>query len=123
MVIHEPPGVHTCRPPENRPRTEWRTVAPPLGFMRPEDRATAKPYPVPTPYPPGTVWRCSCGRAWVRRPGQHYGRDRTHTGGGWAPVRWYQYRLRRRAAVGDASLAYQAAARVVESYDPDKARP
>lgn len=48
--------------------------------MRPEDWATAKPMRVPTPYPRGTFWRCTCGQSWV------YDGDR-----GWRPVLWWQW--------------------------------
>lgn len=77
--------------------------------MRPEDRQRAKPMRIPTEYPAGTLWRCSCGRGWVRRAGQHYGRNPNlgHTEGRWTPVEWWQWRLRKRLAAAD--LAAMAA--------------
>jgi hypothetical protein len=98
MTVYEPPQPHTCRPPRHRPKNEWRTIMPPTAFLR--AGATPKPMRVPTAYPAGTVWRCGCGRAWVRRPGPHYGRNPNggHTEGGWTPVRWYHWLLRHRVA-------------------------
>jgi hypothetical protein len=121
-VRHVPQARHRCNPPHYRPKAEWTKVPPPLGFMKPEDRAKAKPVPVPTHYPPGTVWRCACSRTWVLRPGQHYGRNPHigYTDGRWTPVRWYHRKLRRQAAIRDTQDAYEAAAQIVDSWQaPD----
>lgn len=96
-AIHEPPAHHRCQPPRYRPKAEWDTIGPPLAFMRPEDRARAKPVPVPTPYRPGTLWRCGCGLWWV---------NDVHDGCapptyGWRRVQWWHWRLRRRIRQGD----------------------
>lgn len=98
-----PAPPHHCQPPRYRPQAEWRTIAPPIGFMRPQDRKTAKPIPIPTAYPDGTLWRCVCGRTWVRRAGEHYGSNPHlgHTEGRWAPVRWWQRRLLNRVVQCD----------------------
>lgn len=93
-TIVMPPAAqrHVCRPPTYRPKDEWDTVAPPLAFMRPEDRPTAKPRAIPTRYPYGTLWTCVCGRAWCAS--RHDGcAPPTYL---WTPVRWWQWRLQRR---------------------------
>ena len=79
-MIAEPSTRHRCTPPRYRPKAEWRTVQPPAAWMRPEDRKRAKPMRIPTEYEPGTLWRCSCGRAWVRRVGSHAGQNLEHDG-------------------------------------------
>jgi hypothetical protein len=122
-VFEPPPRRHRCNPPRYRPRAEWTKVPPPLGFMKPEDRAKAKPVPVPTQYRPGTVWRCACGRLWhaVLGPPRGRGGGAGYHGGPrsvlWRRVRWYHRQLRRQVAVCDTRAAYEAAAQVVESWE------
>lgn len=119
-VRHVPQARHRCNPPRYRPKAEWTKVPPPLGFMRPEDRATAKPVAVPTHYPPGTVWRCACGRLWHATLAPPHPRGGGYASGPqsvlWCPVRWYHRQLRRQAAIRDTQEAYEAAAQVVDSW-------
>jgi hypothetical protein len=121
FTVFEPPRRHRCSPPHYRPKAEWTKVPPPLGFMRAEDRATAKPVPVPTQYPPGTVWRCACGRLWHAVLAAPRNRGGGYAGGPrsvlWRPVRWWHRQLRGQVAVSDSRAAYEAAAQVVESWE------
>jgi hypothetical protein len=124
VTVFEPPTRHTCCPPDHRPKSEWRTVQPPRGWMKPEDWATAKPIPIPTQYSPGTVWVCACGRAWIRRPGQHYGRNPYfRTEGTWGPLPWYAWRIRRRIRDHEQRAAYEEARAIVDSYVLPEPRP
>jgi hypothetical protein len=97
-------------------------VPPPLGLMGAEDRAAAKRVPVPTQYPPGTVWRCACGRLWYAVLAPPCNRGGGYAGGPrsvlWRRVRWWHRQLRRQVAVSDSRAAYEAAAQVVESWEP-----
>lgn len=111
---------HVCQPPLNRPKDEWRRIPPPLGFMKPEDRAKAKPVPIPTSYPPGTVWLCECGRGWIARMGSHYGGHSSVRFGSdaWAPVPWWHFKVRRAIKAHKAQADYQKAAEIVAAWKP-----
>ena len=73
---------------------------------------------MPTPYPSDTVWVCTCGSTWIRRPGLHYGRNPNlgHTEGYWALLPWYAFRIRRRVREYELRAVYERDKAVVESY-------
>jgi hypothetical protein len=109
VTVYIPPLRHSCQQPRYRPRSEWQTVAPPLAFMRPRDRLNAKSMPIPTGYPPGTVWVCGCGRGWIACQ-DRYGL------GDWVPVRWWNFRIRKRIDAHERQAALVAATEIVSSF-------
>lgn len=116
QIVIEPPNKHTCQPPEYRPKSEWRSMPPPPGWVAKKDRGTR--FTLPTPYPPGTVWVCSCGRGWTAHRGRHYSKNPNFGWGRdfWMRVSWWQFRVKRRITARKAELAYEAAATVVDSF-------
>lgn len=64
MTVYPAAETHSCNPTDVRPKSKWKMVPPPLGFMEPEDWARAKPTSVPTFYPEGSFYKCTCGRLW-----------------------------------------------------------
>jgi hypothetical protein len=119
-VVSIPQAVHRCQPPQRRPREEWRQVLMPLAWMKPEDRKrlAGKTMPIPTPYPPGTVWVCVCGRGWIKERPEHYGNSphRGYVERNWRPVRWWHRRVKKRIDAYEREAAYGRARAIVDSY-------
>lgn len=117
-VIHEPTQRHRCQPPRYRPNEEWRTMPAPLGWLKPTDRDHGLRLTIPTEYRPGTVWVCTCGDSWIRRAGQHYGRNPNlgHVEGSWSIAPWYAFKIRRRIAAYEHECGYARDKAIVESF-------
>lgn len=125
-IVYEPSQPHRCAPPRFRPKDEWRSRPAPPGWTKPKDRARGVKLTMPTPYPVDTVWVCRCGRGWIRRAGQHYGRNPNfgHTEGSWSPLPWYAFRIRRRIDAHQRERAYENDRAIVDSFVlPDLWRP
>jgi hypothetical protein len=117
-VIYEPSQRHHCAPPRYRPRDEWRSMPAPPGWLKSDDQDRKVRLPLPTEYRPGTVWVCECGAGWVRRAGQHYGRNPNfgHTEGAWSPVPFYAFWIHRRIATYERECAYERNRATVRSF-------
>ena len=116
MTIVEPAEQHRCAPPKLRPKAEWRLAKPPLGFMSPKDRENAKPFPVPTEYPVGALWCCSCGSGWqnVEKPPPRYGYSPRGTY--WVPLRWWQFRQKAALKAHKVQADHEQAVAIVASW-------
>jgi hypothetical protein len=92
-------------------------MAAPPGWVK---KGSAGRLPRPTGYPAGTVWLCSCSRAWLRRPGHHYGNNPHigHTEGSWAPVQWWHRTIRRAIAEHQRQADYERACQIISEFNP-----
>lgn len=91
----------------------------PPGWRKPKDRFRDDMHAkIPTPYPPGTVWVCACGKGWVKGEGRHYGRNPNfgHLPGNWYSVCWWHFRIRRRIDQAERAQAYERAKLVVDGF-------